>query len=66
MAEERRLATEFVAGAEASGEGDWLVAIVHWGPIYLVRPDYQNGVLKSQLREACAKSARPDPVYCKP
>jgi hypothetical protein len=66
LAEERSLATEFVAGAEAYGQGDWLAAVAHWGPIYLVRPDYQNGVLKNQLREACAKSARPDPAYCKP
>ncbi len=66
LAEEQRLAIEFVAGAEAFGAGDWTAAIAHWGPIYLARPDYQNGVLGSQLREACASSPTPDPAYCKP
>jgi tetratricopeptide (TPR) repeat protein len=66
LAEERRLATEFVAGAEAAAQGDWLAAVAHWGPIYQVRSDYQNGVLRTQLREACAKSSAPDPAFCKP
>jgi len=66
LAEERRLATEFVAGAEAFAREDWLAAVAHWGPIYQVRSDYQNGVLRTRLREACAKSTAPDPTYCKP
>jgi tetratricopeptide (TPR) repeat protein len=65
-AEDQRLASEFVAGAEAFGAGDWPTAIAHWGPIYLARPDYQNGVLRNQLSEACANSPSPDPAYCKP
>ncbi len=66
LEEERRLATEFVAGAEASAKEDWPAAVAHWGPIYQARPDYQNGVLRTQLREACAKSLTPDPTFCKP
>jgi len=66
LVDEQRLASEFVAGAEAFAEGDWRAAVVHLGPVYLVRPDYQNGVLRSELREACAKSPTPDPAYCKP
>jgi tetratricopeptide (TPR) repeat protein len=66
LAEERRLAIEFVAGAEAFAKEDWLAAVAHWGPIYQLRSDYQEGVLRTQLREACAKSTAPDPTFCKP
>ena len=66
LVEEQRLATEFVAGAEAFAKEDWLAAVAHWGPIYQVRSDYQDGVLRTVLREACAKSPTPDPAFCKP
>jgi hypothetical protein len=42
------------------------LAIANWGPIYTVRPDYQNGVLAERLREACTQSTAPDEQYCKP
>lgn len=66
LAEEQRLVAEFVAGAEAYAEGDWPTAIARWGPVYQVRSDYQNGVLRTELREACARSSAPDPAFCKP
>lgn len=66
LAEEQRLATEFVAGAEAFAQEDWLTAVARWGPIYLARPEYQDGVLRIQLREACARSPAPDPAFCRP
>jgi len=66
LVDEQRLITEFVAGAQAFAEDDWAAAIAHWGPVYLARPDYQSGVLKSRLREACENSRAPDPAYCKP
>ena len=66
LEEERRLAIEFVAGAEAFAKEDWPAAVAHWGPIYQLRSDYQNGMLRTRLREACAKSPTPDPSFCKP
>ena len=66
LEEERRLATEFVAGVEAFVKEDWPAAVAHWGPIYQTRSDYQDGVLRTRLREACAKSPTPDPTFCNP
>jgi len=57
LAQERHWAAEYVAGAEALNENAWDRAIVHWGPIYAVRPDYQNGRLEELLRVACANSS---------
>ncbi len=65
-AEERRLAAEYVAGAEAFGRGEWNVAIAHWGPILTERPDYQNGALRNNLRAACAQSSDPNQELCSP
>ncbi|HSJ57854.1 MAG TPA: hypothetical protein VLC95_11775, partial [Anaerolineae bacterium] len=52
--EEHSLAIEYLAGLEAFNAGRWDEAIVHWGPIYLVRPSYQGGVLEERLAIACA------------
>jgi tetratricopeptide (TPR) repeat protein len=52
--EERSLAIEYLAGLEAFNAARWDEAIVHWGPIYVVRPSYQGGVLEERLAIACA------------
>jgi outer membrane protein assembly factor BamD (BamD/ComL family) len=66
LVEERRLAAEYVAGAEASAQQSWQEAMNHWGPIYAARPNYQNGVLEKNLRQACANSPAPNTTYCPP
>lgn len=66
LAEKHRLAAEYVAGAEAFSRGEWDVAIAHWGPILAEQPEYQNGVLRSNLRAACAQSSNPDEGVCAP
>jgi tetratricopeptide (TPR) repeat protein len=63
---ERHLAVEYVAGAEAFAEADWDGAIAHWGPIYPLQPDYQNGVLRDNLERACDSSEEPDVTLCPP
>jgi outer membrane protein assembly factor BamD (BamD/ComL family) len=64
--EERKLAAEYVAGAEAFADGEWDKAITHWGPIYVTRPEYQNGALESNLRIACTNGSTPDTTFCPP
>ena len=64
MIEERRLATEYVAGSLAFSQEDWNGAIVHWGPIYAAQPNYQEGVLEENLRRACLNSAAPENALC--
>ena len=66
LQQERTLAVEYLAGLEAFVQGDLDLAISYWGPIHVLRPDYQNGVLAEKLREACVQSATPDELYCKP
>jgi tetratricopeptide (TPR) repeat protein len=66
LSEERRLVTEFLAGAEAFAQENWDLAISHWGAIYTTRPAYQNGVLKNDLRQACANSPAPNKALCPP
>jgi tetratricopeptide (TPR) repeat protein len=66
LTEERRLASEYVAGAEAATLEKWNEAIAHWGAIYTTRPDYQNGALENRLRQACASAATPDAALCPP
>ena len=66
LVQERAFAVEYLAGLEAFVKMDWDLAIAHWGPIYTVRPDYQNDVLAEKLREACTQSTAPDELYCKP
>ena len=63
---ELRLARDYLPGAEAFAAEDWDAAIAAWGPLYGERPNYQNGALESNLREACANSTQPDPTYCAP
>jgi outer membrane protein assembly factor BamD (BamD/ComL family) len=62
--EERRLAIEYLVGAEAFAEENWETAIARWGGIYTSYPDYQSGVLEEKLREACDKSPEPDLERC--
>jgi tetratricopeptide (TPR) repeat protein len=66
LLQERTFAVDYLAGLEAYVQGDLDLAIAQWGPIYTVRPDYQNGVLAEKLREACIQSTAPDEQYCKP
>ena len=66
LLQERQLAVEYLAGLEAQVQQDWDLAISHWGPIHTARPDYQNGVLAENLRQACTQSTAPDEQYCKP
>jgi tetratricopeptide (TPR) repeat protein len=66
LEEERTFAEEYVTGLEAFVQEDWDLAIVHWGPIRIARPDYQNGVLRDNLRQACTQSTAPDEEYCRP
>ncbi len=66
LLEERRLATEYLAGQEAFAAEKWDLAIQYWAPIYAIRPDYQNGKLKENLSLACANSEEPDGAVCPP
>ena len=66
LLQERTLAVEYLAGLEALVQADPDLAISHWGPISVSRPDYQNGVLAEKLREACTLSTTPDEQYCTP
>jgi hypothetical protein len=64
--EERRLASEYLIGAEAFAEENWETAVARWGEIYVKRPGYQDGVLEEKLRDACNKSPEPDSERCPP
>ncbi len=66
LQQQRSLAVEYRAGHEAFVQMDFALAISHWGPIYAMRPDYQNGALRENLRSACSQSALPDEQYCIP
>ena len=66
LQQERSFAVEYLAGLEAYGQADYALAISHWGPIFVVRPDYQNGTLEEKLRESCSLTATPDEQYCTP
>lgn len=66
LIEERRLALEYLAGLEEFVKEDWNGAIAHWGPIWLLRPDYQNGALDAKLDTACSNSESPDETFCSP
>lgn len=66
LLQERTFAVEFLEGLEAYTGLDYDLAISHWGPIHLVRPDYQNNALAEQLRQACMQSLAPDEQYCRP
>ena len=66
LLQERIMAQEYLAGLEAFVGLDWDLAIARWGPIYTVRPDYQNGALAEKMRQACTQSMAPDEQYCKP
>lgn len=66
LIEEKRIVTEFLAGVEAFAQEKWDLAIKHWGGIYVLRPNYQNGMLERYLRQACANSPTPDEALCPP
>jgi tetratricopeptide (TPR) repeat protein len=66
LEQELFLATEYMAGAEAFSRENWSVAIQRWGPIYTIRPDYQNGLLEANLRQACLNDPEPDAELCPP
>ncbi len=66
LQQERMLAVEYLAGLEAYLGLDYDLAIARWGPIHLLRPDYQNNTLAENLRLACTQSVAPDAEYCKP
>ena len=66
LQQERELAVEYLAGHEAFVQLDMDLAVAHWGPIYVLRPDYQNGTLAANLREACNQSILPNEEYCTP
>jgi hypothetical protein len=66
LQQERTFAVEYLAGLEAYGQADYALAISHWGPIHVVRPEYQNGTLAEKLRESCSLTAAPDEQYCTP
>jgi tetratricopeptide (TPR) repeat protein len=66
LREERRLVVEYLAGRDVFGMEKWDLAIARWGPIYLIRPNYQSGVLEQNLRAACINSESPDATLCPP
>jgi tetratricopeptide (TPR) repeat protein len=72
LIQERSLAEAFIAGAlafaqkEEQQEPDYCGAMDSWGPVYVVRPDYQNGVLEEGLRQACERCRFPDETVCSP
>ncbi len=66
LQQERYLASEYLAGLEAYLALDYDLAITHWGPIYQLRPSYQDNALAENLGLACTESLEPDPEYCNP
>jgi len=66
LTEERRLAVDYLSGAEAMLKQDWDLVISYWGPIHELRPDYQNGKLEDNLRLACTNSPAPSETFCTP
>ena len=66
LKEEKDLVSAYISGATSFAGRKWNLAIEEWGPIYVIRPTYQNGELEEQLREACANSTEPDPELCPP
>jgi tetratricopeptide (TPR) repeat protein len=66
LIESRRLATEYVAGADAAAMEHWNEAIAHWSTIFAVQPNYQHGVLEDRLRQACASSSTANAALCPP
>lgn len=66
LVELRQAVVDYLAGAEAAAQGEWNVSISYWGPLFAVQPEFQNGVLRTNLYEACANSTNPDPTYCSP
>ena len=58
LSDELRLAVGYVAGYEAYDRGDWSVAVVRWEPLYVMRPDYQSGLLRRRLIESYPLAAR--------
>jgi hypothetical protein len=66
LEQERFLATEYEAGDEAFSREFWSLAIQRWGPIYAIRPGYQNGLLEANLRQACIEDPEPDAELCPP
>jgi tetratricopeptide (TPR) repeat protein len=66
LEQELGLATEYVAGAEAFAGENWSAAIQRWGPMYAIRPNYQNGLLEANLRQACLNDPEPDAELCPP
>jgi hypothetical protein len=66
LLEERHLVTEYLKGLEAFRQENWDLAIAHWGPIHVLRPDFLGGVLEEKLGLACASSELPDATFCLP
>ncbi len=66
LLKERQLVNDFLAGSDAYAEGNWDLAIIRWGAAYAAHPDYQGGVLREHLTEACNKSESPDTSICPP
>jgi outer membrane protein assembly factor BamD (BamD/ComL family) len=66
LVEQRQLATEYVAGADAAAQERWEQAIQHWSAIYAGHPDYQQGVLGDQLRQVCTDHPEAGADLCPP
>ena len=66
LLQEKDLIARYLEGLEAFSSEKWDLAIYTWGPIYAIRPGYQDGVLEENLRLACANSETPDEAQCPP
>jgi outer membrane protein assembly factor BamD (BamD/ComL family) len=66
LIDERQLVNDFLAGSDAFAEENWDLAVVRWGAVYKLRPDYQAGILRERLAEACRQSESPDGSICPP
>jgi len=58
LAQEKELAEDYVAGAEAEARQDWVSAVQRWEQVHRIQPDYGDGQLEEKLRELYPQAAR--------
>lgn len=55
---ERKLAMDYVKGAEALARQDWATAVEHWQAVHATQPNYQGDSLGARLDELYPQAAR--------
>jgi len=58
LANEQKLALNYVKGAQAMAQGDWATAVERWLTVYTAQPGYQGGALGARLNELYPRAAQ--------